>query len=549
MRSLAPHLCLLWLALPVALGASAGAAIGGCARRGDLEVMTPGGRVRMAKAETLRLNFATEPPTLDFQKMSDTQSAEVIANIMDTLVEYDLSGPEIALQPGLALKWEPSEGARKWRLALRPGVFWTDGAPFTARQVIDGWNRLLDPKSASDYAYFLFYVKNAKAFNEGKIKNFAEVGARATGPLEIEVELERPISYFPQILTHHSTLPVRLDLIARYGDRWTEPGNLQSLGPYKLVAWQHDKVIAMERNDGYWGEKAKIKYIVAHMILEQSTALNLFDAGQIDALNALPSSDLRILRKLKEYRAIGSLLTYFYGFNVRKPPVDNVDVRRAIARAIDRKQIVEVLAGGELPLKSILPPSVLGYDEKIGLDFDVAEARRLLAKAGYPDPAKFPRIALKTNANEDHQKVAENIQAQLRANLGINVEIQAEDWKVFLAGLTADPPALFRWGWLADYPDPDNFLSLMTSSSENNRMRWKNPEYDSLVERAASESDPAARRQLYAEAQRILVEKDVPVVPLYSGMTFFLINERVRNFPVNTLRVYRYNKTSLVSAQ
>jgi oligopeptide transport system substrate-binding protein len=120
---------------------------------------------------------------------------------------------------------------------------------------------------------------------------------------------------------------------------------------------------------------------------------------------------------------------------------------------------------------------------------------------------------------------------------------------VFLAGLTADPPALFRWGWLADYPDPDNFLSLMTSSSENNRMRWKNPEYDSLVERAASESDPAARRQLYAEAQRILVEKDVPVVPLYSGMTFFLINERVRNFPVNTLRVYRYNKTSLVSAQ
>ena len=521
----------------------------GCTNRDAIGIDTPHGRVRMDKSETLRLVFASEPPSLDFQKMSDALSAEIMVNLMDTLVEYDLTKKEIGLRPGLALKWVPRDGGRKWTITLRPGVKWTDGVEFTAQQVIDGWKRLLSPATAAVYAYFLFYVKNAKAFNGGTVKDFAQVGARVSGPLEVEVELERPLSYFPQLLTHHSTSPVRLDVIEKFGDRWTEAGNLQTLGAFKLMAWQHDKLVALERNDGYWGAKAKIRYVVGHIINEASTATNLFEAGQIDALNTLASSEIRALKKRTQFHSIGGLVTYFFGFNVTKPPLDNVDLRRALVRAVDRRQITDMLAGGQRPIGGILPPDVFGFDDRLGLSFDPPEARRLLAKAGYSPAHRPARLTLKINANDDWQKVAENVQAQLRKNLGIEVEILAEDWKVFLSGLRTDAPHLFRWGWLADYPDPDNFMNLMTSSSENNLMNWKNPRYDRLVAAGASEADPEARRRIYREAQAIMLEEDVPLLPLYAGTNFFLISDRIKNYPMNALRRYRYDQTEIVETK
>ena len=519
------------------------ATLAACARRAALLVDAPSGVVTLDPKETLRILYPTDPSTLDFQKMSDAQSAEVVVNLMDSLVEYGFRGDQIELRPGLALSWTPRERARKWTLRLRPGVKWTDGVAFTGQQVIDGWRRLLDPKTAAQYAYYLFPLKNARAFNAGKQ---IQISARAVDDLTIDVELERPLGYFPQLLTHHSTLPVRLDLIAKFGDRWTEPGALQTLGPYRLLAWRRDKLLAMERNERYWGERAKIKFIAARIVNESSTAVNLFDAGQIDALNALPLGELRTLRKLKEFRSSGSLLTWYYGLNVRKAPLNNVYVRQALARAIDRGLIVRALGAGQKELGSVLPPGVLGYDDSIGPRFDPAGARRLLARGGFPDASRFPRLTLKINSGEEHQKVAENVQAQLRANLGIDVEIQAEDYKAFLAGLRTDAAPIFRWGWLADYPDPDNFLAALTGASENNHMGWKNAEFDSLVERAASETEVAKRRDLYRSAQRLLVERETPVIPLYAGIAFFLINDRVKNYPVNPLRRYRYNQTDFV---
>jgi oligopeptide transport system substrate-binding protein len=521
------------------------------ASRDTVVTLPSGEKLRLKSDETLRINLTSEPPTVDWHKATDTTSGLVDTNIMEGLVEYDLKDPELGLKPALATHWEASDLARKWKFTIRGGVKWSDGVPFTAQHVIDGWKRLLSKETASEYSYFLFPIKNAHAFNEGKVP-WSEVGVRLTTPNEVSVELEKPMGYFPSLLTHQSTFPVRLDVTSKYGDAWTSPENIVTLGAYRLKAWMHDKMIVFERNDQYYGEKAKIKNIVAYMIQEQSTAINLFEAGRLDSVHSLPSTELRVLSKRKEFAQFPVLSLYYYGTNVKKPPMDDVRVRRAVAMAIDRKELVKMLGGGETPLTSWIPKGMFGYEPDIGLKFDPAKARELIKAVmkdkGYTDLSQFPRLEIKFNTNEDHQRIGENIQAQLKRNLGIGVELKNEEWKVFLKTLKTDPPQLFRFGWLADYPDPDNFMQVLTSYSENNNTRWKNKNYDDLVLKAAGLIDKEERRKMYAQAEAILVEEDVPAIPLYSSVSHLLVSERVENYPMSSMSQYIYKAVRLRSA-
>jgi oligopeptide transport system substrate-binding protein len=518
----------------------------GCTRRGkDLDVeLADGTKAKLEHKDTLRINVSTEPPTLDWHKATDTTSSWITGNTMEGLVEYDLNDKELGLIPALATKWEPSENARKWKFTLREGVKWSDGQPFLAQHVLDGWKRLMARETASEYAYFLFALKNGKAFNEGKVP-FEQVGAKITAPNVIEVELEKPMGYFPYLLTHSSTFPVRLDVVQKHGDRWTEAGNIVTLGPYTLKAWQHDKQILLQANDNYFGEKPFIKNIVAYMIQEQATAINLFDSGKLDSVHSLPSVELRKLRQRKEFRETSTLTLQYYGFNVSKAPFNNPLVRKAISMGIDRQQVVQMLAGGQLPMTSWIPSGMFGYEAERGLSFNPEKAKELMKQAGYGEGKPFPKIEFRFNTNEDHQRVAENIQAQLKKNLGIDMEIKNEEWKVFLNTLKTDPPQMFRMGWQADYPDPDNFMNLMTSYSEQNRTRWKNAQYDSLVEKAAGLTDKNERKAIYSQAQKLMVEDEVPAYPLYSGVNHLLISPRVEGYPVNVLNRFLYKRAKL----
>jgi oligopeptide transport system substrate-binding protein len=517
------------------------ASFSACTKRGQsIETETSTGeKLVLLVSETLRINITSEPPSLDWDKATDTTSAMMIDNMMDGLIDYDLKDKELGLIPALALKWEPSENARKWKITLREGVKWTDGQPFTSQNVIDAWKRLLAKETASEYAYFLFGLKNAREFNEGK-KTWEEVGVKATSPTQIDVELDKSMSYFPHLLTHHSTYPIRADIIAKFGDQWTKPENIVTLGAYKLKVWQHDKMIVLVRNDGYYGEKALIKNIAAYMLQEQGTAINLFDSGKLDSVHRLPSVELRKLKTRKEYKEVGTLQTYFYGINVKRPPMDNVLVRRAIAMSIDRQQIVQMLAGGENPMTSWVPSGMFGYESQRGLPFNPQKAKALLKQAGYSDVSKFPKLEIKFNTTEDHQRIAENVQAQLKQNLGINVELKNEEWKVYLTTLKTDPPHLFRFGWQADYPDPDNFLTVMASFSDNNYTKWKNLKFDELILKGAGQTDREQRRQSYSEAQKILVEEDVPVIPFFGSVNHLLISDRLENYPLNVLDRYSF---------
>lgn len=485
--------------------------------------------------ETLRMNISTEPPSLDWHKSTDSTSAMIQYNIMDGLTEFDFDDPELGVIPALASSWQVTPDSKKWTFELRKDVTWTDGKPLVAQHFVDAFERLLSPATASQYAYFLFPVKKARAYNEGKTKDFSEVGVRAVEPHKLVIELENSMSFFPNLLTHHSTYPIRKDVVDKYSDAWTQPQNMQTLGAYRLKVWDHDKNIVLEANPAYYGTKPKVKNVLMYMINETSTAVNLFESGKLDVQLGIPSQELTRLKAKPEFKEYPVLVMQYIGFNVQMKPFDNPLIRKAFNHAIDRNQIVRLLGGGRTPLLSWVPRGMFGYEPEKGLKFDVEEAKRLLKQAGVKDPKELPKITYIFNTSEDLQRIAENVQAQLKKNLGVEIELKNEEWKVFLSTIRSNTPSMFRMGWQADFPDPDNFLNLMTSYSENNRTKWKNAAYDALIEKGAAEPNKAKRKEHYAKAQEILTETDAPVIPLFSSVSQSLVATRVKNFPLNSL--------------
>lgn len=487
------------------------------------------------KTQTLSVNLSTEPPTLDWHKATDRTSAIVTDNIMEGLTEYDYDDPKLSIVPALASSWKSLNSSKTWIFTLKKNVLWSDGKPLKAQHFVDAWRRLLLPATASEYAYFLYPIKNAQLFNQGKLKDFSKVGVRVNGKGQLVVHLERPKSYFPYLMTHNSTYPIRIDIVNKYGDKWTNPENIVTLGAYNLNKWEHDKLIVFKQNPHYHGTPAFIPNVVAYMVAEMSTAINLFDSQLLDIQAGLPSTELSSLKKRPEFRQSSILSTYYYGFNIKKAPFDKVLVRQAFSLAVNQKEVTDLLNGGEKPLYSWVPSPMFGHNPSIGLKFNVKKARKLLDKAGFKDRSKFPKISIAFNTNENHQRVAENIQAQIKKNLGVFVELKNEEWKVYLSRLKTDTPHIFRLGWLSDYPDPDDYMSLMLSYSDNNHTYWKSKKYDKLVLKASQVQDKKQRLALYNRAQRLLIETHTPVLPIYSGVSHMLISPRVSHYPFNSM--------------
>lgn len=495
--------------------------------------------------KTFRFAIATEPPSLDWNKATDITSSMVIDNIMDGLMSYDFSqAGKILYKPALAQSVQHKNKGQKWIFTLREDVYWTDGVPFQPQHIVDGWERLLNPKTASAYAYFLYAVKNARQYNEGKIKDFSKVGVKVISNRKIEVELTSSRFYFPFLLTHSNTYPIRKDIIEKHGAKWTEPENIVTLGAYTLDRWEHDKLLILKKNSSYYGSfPGNAENVSIRIIPESSTALNLFDAGQLDFLDDIPSKQLSTLRKRSEYSEFPSATIQYYGFNTTRPPLDNPKVRRALVMAVDKTQIDKIFKGKMKPINSWIPHSIFGHNPDIGLSFNPEKARKLLDEVGGVD--SLPAMTISFNTNEDHRRIAENIQAQFKNNLSLNVEVRNEEWKVYLENLqniknivnkpTQGQIFIYRMGWVPDYPDPDNYMNLMTSYADNNYTGWKNKDFDKLVEKAASLNNSAERQELYNQAQRILLEGDTPVIPLAIHKQNFLTSSRVKKYLYNTM--------------
>lgn len=477
--------------------------------------------------ESFVFRINAEPPTIDPARGVDTVSIDLMNNLNDGLIGFDR---DMKTRPAIAEKYEISKDGKTYTFTLRKDVKWSDGVPLKAQHYVDAWERMLNPKTAAEYAYFLYDISGAEGYNTGKIKDFSKVGVKAIDDHTLQVVLRAPAAYWLSTLGFPVMFATRIDLIEKYGDRWTEAGNYQSLGPYKLTKWDHDQQLVMEQNENYYGVKPPIKKAIALIIEDVSTAVSLFEAGKLDLVRKLPTADMDRLNKMPEFGSSVYFRGYYYGFNTKKKPFDDVRVRKAFAHAIDRNELPKILKGGQTAVSSWIPKGMQGYNESIGLKFDPTLAKKLLDEAGFKDRSKLGRIELTYDTREDNKIVAEAIQSMWKNNLGVDVEMSAMEWKMFLEKSRTEASQIFRLGWGADFPDAHNFMDLFLSNSGNNHTKWGSPKYDQLIRKASQERNAENRMKIYDQAQKLLLEEAVAIVPLFVESSNYLLSKRVKDF-------------------
>ena len=482
---------------------------------------------------TFRMTIKNEPPTLDGSLATDSVSFTILTNLMEGLTQYDA---ELNPIPAIAKRWEYSNEGRTITFYLRDDVFWSDGKSVTASDFEYSWKRLLAPETAAQYAYFLFDIKNAFEYNSGTLENSSQVGVRALASDILEVTLKKPVVYFPSITTFMVTFPLRQDIIEKYGDNWTEPGKIVTNGPYLLEKWEHEYKLILKANPQHYEGKPKINEVQIFVIQEPTTALTLYETGELDYIE-LPPIAIPHYKNSPEYRNKPQLRGYYYGFNITKPPFDNIQVRKALAHSINRSLIPKILKGGELAASSWIPKGMFGYNEDIGSKFNPQKARSLLANAGYPDGKNFPKVTAVFNTGDVNRLVGEYLQEQWKKHLNIEIKFESQEWKVFLSRLDLDPPQIFRLGWGADFPDPDNFMNLFIKTSGNNRLRWANQHYDQLVARGSTLKNLQDRKKVYDEAQVLLTEIEVPMIPLFVSAQNLLVKPYIRGLKTNAMEL------------
>ncbi len=379
-------------------------------------------------AKTLRIALRSEPPTLDPSLATDNVSFDLLTNLMEGLTQYDENLQPV---PAVAERWEFSEEGRVIRFFLRDNAVWSDGQPVTAHDFEYSWKRLLNPATAAEYAYFLFDIENAFEYNSGRLKDASQVGVRAETDRILYVRLKRPVIYFPSIATFMVTAPLRRDVIERHGDQWTDPRHIVTNGAFTLKEWRHEYKLLLEANPLHFEGPPAIDRVWVYLVRDLSTELTLYETGELD-LTGLPPVAIPEFRNHPEFRNRSLLRGYYYGFNVEKAPFDKPGVRRALAHAIDRSRFPVILKGEEVPTASWIPKGMFAYNPDIGPHFDVTEAQRLLAEAGFPDGRGFPAFSIHYNSDPTNQLIAQYVQAQWREHLNLDVTLEEMEWKVFL---------------------------------------------------------------------------------------------------------------------
>ena len=489
-----------------------------------------------------RYSIPSDPPTLDWSRATDYVSIDIIENIMTGLIQYD---EKLQPVPAIAESWRVLDGGKRYVFNLRKDVKWTDGQIVHAQDFEYSWKRLLNPETAAEYAYFIFDVVGAEDYNTGKTKDARGVGVHALDDFTLEVKLRAPASYFLHIPAFMVTYPLRKDVVEKYGNDWTKPENIVTCGPFKLQELKHKDKIVLTANPLYFEGKPALPEVHALIVKNDQTAVDLYETGKLDILRRMPPLTVEKYKNHPSHVSTPFLRGYYYGFNVTKPPFNDVRVRKAFAMAIDKNVFPELLRGGQIPVTSWVPPGMAGYEPDVGLKYDPEKARALLTEAGYPGGKGLSDVSAYFDSRDDNKMIAEKLQQLWKQNLNVDVKLENQEWKVHLRQIHIDPPQLFRLGWGADFPDPDNFLRLFTSNSGNNNTRWASARYDRLVVEAAAESDLTKRLKLYRQAQKILLEEGVAIVPLFVDSLNYLVKPHVKGLWMNSMERFDLKKISI----
>jgi oligopeptide transport system substrate-binding protein len=498
--------------------------------------------------QVLRLVINDEPPSFDPGLATDTVSANLLLNMMDPLVRLN---NDLKPVPSLAESWKVSDGGTTVTFTLRPDGKWTNGERVTASDFEYAWKRTISPELGADYAYQFFGIVGAADYNACKKNCDAmrdKVAVTALNDRTLQVKLTSAQPWFLAQMAHHSFLAVHRRTVEQFGDKWTEPENIVTNGPFRLTAWAHSESLTLEK----WPEwrdagSVRLERIDGRIINAHTTALQAFEAGEVDACledACLPAQEVERLKETDDYVKGPALATEYFGFNVKNVP--DVNQRRALAFAIDRTSLVEnVLKADDTPATSFSPKGIPGFDV-IGQDFlgvtaDLDRAKEFMAKAQNP---KMSLNLFYPNSLAGGKELAVATQA-MWGELGIKTTIRGMEWAQFLEFIGPPPNDsvdVHLVAWVGDYVDDINFLELGTCESGNNSTNFCDAKYDKLIEQARKTPADAARFKLYAEAEDILTGPDgeFPYIPIYWDAIPTLRKTYVKNWRANLLDQYDF---------
>lgn len=487
----------------------------------------------------------SEPQTLDPGKANLVDEASVIGDLIEGLTT---DSPDAKPIPGAATHWEVSPDGLVWTFHLREAR-WSDGHPVTAEDFVYGLQRTLDPKIASIYAYLLYVIKGGQAVNEGKAAA-QTLGAVALDDRTVQLTLEHPAPYLPELLKHQSFFPVPRHVVEKYGDGWVQPGRYVSNGAFRLVSWRLGDRITVEKNPYYWDAKNvcldRVNYYPTPDVV---TAERRVARGELDLNTRFQSNRYERLQKTMPGvpRTGVSLATAYLSFNTRDVAAfRDIRVRRALSMTVDRDFITsKLLRAGQLPAYSFVPAITAGYVQDgprtrwADMPFDQrqAEARRLLAQAGFT--AERPlRITITTPNNTDTLLLMEAIQADWRA-IGVDVKLAQNEAGVAFAAYRNRDFEIGSMSWYGDFNDPVTFLGLFNSDTgAQNYGDYRNPAYDALLAQADQEPDVAKRAQILARAEQLILD-DEATAPIYFVVNRNLVSTRVTGWADNPPNFHR----------
>ncbi len=506
------------------------------------------------RLQILHKGNGQEIEDLDPHIVRGVSGGNILAALFEGLVAEDPH--DLHPVPGVAERWDISPDGKIYTFHLRPNAKWSNGDRLLAQDFVDSYHRILSPAMASDYAYMLYPVANAEAFHKSQINDFTQVGFRALDEATLQITLKNPTAYFLSLLTHWSWFPVPIRTIEKYGaafargSRWTRPGRFVGNGPFALAEWRLNDRVSVKKSPTYWdAATVALNGIVFHTIDSNDVEERAFRSGQIHITESIPVNRIEKYRRENPHllRLDPYLGTYFFRLNVNRPPLDNPLVRRALALSLDRQTLAAaVWRNAMLPAGSFTPPDTAGYTPESALPFDPAQARQLLAQAGYPEGSTLPPIDILFNTSQNHRLTCEAVQQMWSSHLGLKITLTNQEEKVYFDTRRRMDYQVYRSTWISDYLDPTSFLDLWVTGGGNNYTGWGNAEYDRLIAEAAQTTDPAARFAAFQAAESILL-REAPIIPLFHYTHAFLIHPSVQGWYPTLLDHHPYKHVRLAN--
>jgi len=495
----------------------------------------------LAAEQVLRRGNGSEVQTLDPHKAEGVPASNILRDLYEGLT---IEKPDGTVIPGAAESWEISDDGKVYTFKIRKNARWSNGDPVTAGDFVYGLRRSVDPATGSQYSQILAPILNAEAIIAGK-KPVDSLGVEAIDDSTLKITLKAATPYLLGLLNHSTTYPVHKGSVEKNGDKFSRPGKLVGNGAYVLKEWVVQSQVVLVRNPMYWDNDNTIIEKVIYLPIEESSAeLKRYRAGEVDITGSIPTSQYNWIKKNLpgELHIAPTLGTYYYGFNLTRPPFkDNLKLRKALSMAVDRDILTEkITKAGEVPAYGWVPPGVNNYTSqqldyaKLSRAERIKKAKQLYREAGYSKGNPLT-VEIRYNTSEGHKKVAIAISAMWKMNLGVKTKLINEEWKVFLQNRKQKKlTQVFRGGWIGDYNDAFTFAELMQSNHGINDSGYNNPEYDKLLEQAATESDMKKRRGILEAAERMLL-KDHAIMPLYFYVSKHLIKPYVKGYEPNIL--------------